>query len=48
MMLALWSGFIDAALTAPKKLRPSLPAQPVILALLTALVETLDQALRPA
>jgi len=46
MMMALLGGFLEAAGTAPKKLRPTAVAQSVILALLTSLLETLDQALR--
>ena len=45
-MLALLGGFLEAANTAPKKMRPSLDAQPIILALLKSVVENLDQALR--
>jgi hypothetical protein len=44
--LALLGGFLEAANTAPKKMRPSLDAQPIILALLKAVVENLDQVLR--
>ncbi len=46
MMLALLGGFLDAANSAPKKFRPALDAQPVILALLKSIVEKLDEALR--
>ena len=46
LMLALLGGFLEAANTAPKKFRPSLEAQPVILALLKSIVEKLDEALR--
>jgi hypothetical protein len=46
LMLALLGAFLEAASTAPKKLRPALEAQPVILALLKSVVETLDGALR--
>lgn len=47
LMLALLGGFLEAANTAPKKIRPSLEAQPVIWALLKSVVEKLDEALRP-
>jgi len=46
LMLVLLGSFLEAANTAPKKLRPSLAAQPVILALLKSTVEKLDEALR--
>lgn len=46
LMLALLGGFLEAANTAPKEIRPALEAQPVILALLKSVVETLDGALR--
>ncbi|MFZ0829481.1 MAG: hypothetical protein WAO02_18885 [Verrucomicrobiia bacterium] len=46
MMLALLGGFLEAANTAPKKIRPTMAAQPVILALLKSIVEKLDEALR--
>jgi len=46
LMLALLGGFLEAANTAPKKFRPSLEAQPIILALLKSVVEKLDEALR--
>jgi len=46
MMLALTANYLEALHHAPKKLRPSLNAQPVILALLTSVVEQLDEALR--
>jgi hypothetical protein len=47
MMLMLLGGFLEAAATAPKEFRPSPVAQPVILALLKSVVETLDATLRP-
>lgn len=46
LMLVLLGSFLEAANTAPKKPRPSLAAQPVILALLKSVVEKLDEALR--
>lgn len=46
LMLALMGGFLEAANSAPKKFRPALDAQPVILALLKSIVEKLDEALR--
>lgn len=46
MMLAMLGGFLEAANTAPKKIRPTMAAQPVILALLKSIVEKLDEALR--
>jgi len=46
LMLVMLGGFLQAANTAPKKIRPSLDAQPVILALLKSVVEKLDEALR--
>jgi hypothetical protein len=46
LMLVLLGSFLEAANTAPKKLRPSLAAQPVILALLKSVVEKLGEALR--
>jgi hypothetical protein len=46
LMLALLGGFLEAANTAPKKFRPALAAQPVILALLKSVVEKLDDVLR--
>jgi hypothetical protein len=47
MMTALLSGFLKAARTSPKDIRPSPGALSVTLALLASLVEALDQALRP-
>ena len=47
MMMALLGGFLEAANSAPKNLRPTAVGQSVILALLASLLETLDQALRP-
>ena len=47
LMLVLLGGFLEAAKRAPKKLRPSFDAQPIILALLKSVVEKLDAALRP-
>jgi hypothetical protein len=47
IMLVLLGGFLEAAAGAPKEFRPSLAAQPVILALLKSIVETLDETLRP-
>jgi hypothetical protein len=47
LMLALVGGFLEAANTAPKAVRPSLAAHPVILALLKSVVEILDKTLRP-
>jgi len=44
--LVLLGGFLEAVKTAPKKLRPALTAQPAMLALLKAIVEKLDEALR--
>jgi hypothetical protein len=46
LMLVLLGSFLEAANTAPKKLRPSLAAQPIILALLKSVIEKLDEALR--
>jgi hypothetical protein len=46
LMLALAGGFLDTANTAPKAIRPSVEAQPVILALLKSVVEILDETLR--
>jgi hypothetical protein len=46
LMLAIMSGFIPAANAAPKEIRPTPDAQPVILALLKTLVEKLDESLR--
>jgi hypothetical protein len=46
LMLALMGGFLETANTGSKKFRPSLDAQPVILALLKAVMEKLDEALR--
>ena len=46
LMLVLMGAFIEAANTAPKKLRPAPTAQPVIMALLKSVVEQLDEALR--
>lgn len=46
MMLVVLGAFIPAATDAPKEIRPSPDAQPVILALLKTVVETLDAALR--
>lgn len=45
LMLILLSGFLETTMKA-KDLRPSLEAQPIILALLKAEVEVVDQALR--
>jgi hypothetical protein len=46
LMTALLGVFLEAAKTAPKELRPTLAAQPIILALLKSVVEKLDEALR--
>jgi len=46
LMMALLGGFLEAAKTAPKELRPSLVAQSVILVLLKSVVEKLEEALR--
>ena len=45
LMLVLLSAFFEAATTAPKKIRPRLEAQPVILALLKSVVKQLDEVL---
>jgi hypothetical protein len=47
LMLALLSGFTQSAMTAPKEIRPRPDAQPIILAMLKAIVEQLDSVLRP-
>jgi len=46
LMLVLLGGFLEAANTAPKEVRPAVDAQPVILALLKSVVEILDEGLR--
>ena len=47
MMMALLDGLLDAARTAPKKIRPTVRAQLTTMALLASLLEILDKALRP-
>jgi hypothetical protein len=46
LMLVLLGSFFEAANIAPAEIRPSPDAQPFMLALLKATVETLDEALR--
>lgn len=46
LMLAILGGIIPAANTAPKEIRPTPEAQPLILAFLKTVVEKLDAALR--
>ena len=46
LITALLGGFLEAIRHTPKKLRPSMVAQSVTLALLKSIVEILDEALR--
>lgn len=46
-VLLLMTHLLDAANTAPKKFRPSVASQPVMLAALFAVIGELDHALRP-
>ena len=46
LMMAVLGGFLDAVKRAPKKSRPAVDAQPIILALLKSVVDELDKALR--